>query len=591
MDASSSLEEIRKLKQVEETLRQNEERYRIFFDSIPDSVVVLDQKGIIVNCNSSATVLYKRLREELIGRHITDFLAPASVSSLINDFSRIQEGETVDEEIQIVRTDGTIIDVWLKGVPLRGAEGNISGVLSYGRDITARKKAEKELEDSHKFLETVIENIPDTISLKDSEHRLTLVNHAYCNRAGVTKEEVIGKTVLWENDEVLFQTGAGLGTSERTYTDIEGKRHYISVKKAPLIDEGGKITHVLTLSRDITVQKHAEKLLRTADEDWRNSFDSLDDVMLIIDRDYNIENINARGLKLLGKRSEDVIGQKCYKVISGAQGPAEDCPCKKSLETKKVESTDRYEEQFGKFFSIKTAPIFNEKGEIEKFIDLRRDITERKRVEEQVKASLNEKEVLLKEIHHRVKNNMQIITSLLSLQSRYVRDTHDLDIFRDSQNRVKSMALIHEELYKSKDLARIDFAEYVQSLATHLFSLYSVNTAVIKLTMDVQDVLLDINTAIPCGLIVNELISNSLKYAFPDGEGGEILIKLSERTGGNLTLIVSDNGIGLHKDLDFRDTKSLGLQLVNTLVEQLEGTIDLDRTEGTAFTIVFKNPK
>lgn len=218
---------------------------------------------------------------------------------------------------------------------------------------------------------------------------------------------------------------------------------------------------------------------------------------------------------------------------------------------------------------------------------LQAEITERVRAEGQIRASLQEKEVLLKEIHHRVKNNLQVISSLLYLQSKNINDGETLDMFQDSRNRVRSMALVHERLYQSQDLARVDFAEYVQSFAIYLFQSYAVNSNVIKLEINVDDVFLGVDTAIPCGLILNELVSNSLKHAFPEGREGEIRVRLHSDDEGQSTLIVSDNGVGFPKDLDFRGTESLGLQLVNTLVAQLEGTIELDRSGGTAFKITF----
>jgi len=220
--------------------------------------------------------------------------------------------------------------------------------------------------------------------------------------------------------------------------------------------------------------------------------------------------------------------------------------------------------------------------------ELQQEVNERKRAEEQIKISLKEKEVLLKEIHHRVKNNLQIISSLLYLQSKNIKDQEALGIFRDSQNRVKSMALIHEKLYRSEDLARIDFAEYVRSLTNSLFGSYGVNSDAIKLKVNVDDFSLGLDTAIPCGLVINELVSNSFKYAFPDGRGGEIRIDLHTDNDGRLALIVSDNGVGLPEGLDFRNTGSLGLQLVNTLVNQLDGTVELDRSGGTEFKIIFQ---
>jgi two-component sensor histidine kinase len=224
------------------------------------------------------------------------------------------------------------------------------------------------------------------------------------------------------------------------------------------------------------------------------------------------------------------------------------------------------------------------------FEQAQQEIAERKRAEEQIKASLKEKEMLLKEIHHRVKNNLQVISSLLYLQSQNIVDKPLLEMFLDSRNRVRSMALVHERLYQSRDLARVDFAEYIRNLVSYLFRSYEVHSNVIKQKINIADVSLGIDAAVPCGLILNELVSNSLKHAFPDGRVGEIRIGLSS-DNGKFTLMVSDNGVGFPKDLDLRNTQSLGLQLVNTLVEQLEGTIELDRSGGTAFEITFTELK
>ena len=216
-----------------------------------------------------------------------------------------------------------------------------------------------------------------------------------------------------------------------------------------------------------------------------------------------------------------------------------------------------------------------------------RDITDRKCVEEQVRSSLKEKEVLLQEIHHRVKNNMQIISSLLNLQSRNISDERVKDMFKMSRDRIKSMALIHEKLYQSEDLSKINFAQYVKSLTLHLLHTYNTNVDRIKLDAVVKDVYLDINKAIPCGLIVNELVSNSLKHAFPDNKKGNIHVHLHAGNNGNICLSVSDDGIGFSKDVDIQKPDSLGLQLVNDLVDQLGGTLKLDRTGGTSYEISF----
>jgi two-component sensor histidine kinase/GAF domain-containing protein len=218
------------------------------------------------------------------------------------------------------------------------------------------------------------------------------------------------------------------------------------------------------------------------------------------------------------------------------------------------------------------------------------EIADRMQAEEELKASLQEKDVLLREIHHRVKNNLQVVSSLLHLQTQKIEDQQILVMFRESENRVKSMALIHERLYRSGNLVRIHFAEYIRDLAYYLLHLYSAASRSISLKMNIDNVSLDLDTAIPCGLIINELLSNALKHAFPPGRAGEIHIGLYPDNGGQLILVVADNGVGFPPDVDIHNTQSLGLQLVNNLVKQLDGTIQFHRNGGTQVEIMFTEP-
>jgi PAS domain S-box-containing protein len=215
------------------------------------------------------------------------------------------------------------------------------------------------------------------------------------------------------------------------------------------------------------------------------------------------------------------------------------------------------------------------------------EVNERKAAEEQVRESLQEKEVLLKEIHHRVKNNLQIISSLLNLQANRVSDQRTLQALGDSQARVRSMALIHEKLYQSQSLAEIDFGEYVRSLASDLFRSYRRNFTAVQLDVQTDEVSLELDLAVSCGLILNELMTNALKYAFPDGKHGTISVELRATPARVVQLRVADDGVGIPADLDITRTKSLGLHLVNNLVAQLDGKLDLDSSAGTAFQVTF----
>ena len=216
-----------------------------------------------------------------------------------------------------------------------------------------------------------------------------------------------------------------------------------------------------------------------------------------------------------------------------------------------------------------------------------RDITERKHAEDKIKASLDEKVLLLREIHHRVKNNLQIIISLLNLQIRQADDERLKQIMAETRNRVMAMSLVHDKLYQSEDISKINLDDYVRFLGNSLFQFYGMKGKGIVLNTQIQDINVDINTAIPVGLIVNELVSNSLKHAFPKGRKGEISVTIT-RENAMLTMVYKDTGVGIPPDLDWRTAKSLGLRLVVSLVEQLFGTIELDRSAGTAFTIVVK---
>jgi two-component sensor histidine kinase len=224
-------------------------------------------------------------------------------------------------------------------------------------------------------------------------------------------------------------------------------------------------------------------------------------------------------------------------------------------------------------------------------------LQEKKNSENALRTSLQEKEqllrdreLLLKEIHHRVKNNLQIVASLLKLQANSTKDETVRNMLNVSQNRVKSMSLIHEKLYQSQNLSGINFGDYLKNITEHLLNVYGMRNGEVCIDVQALDVSLEIDTAIPCGLIINEIISNSLKYAFPDGRKGKISVNIS-LADDTLTLIVSDNGIGMPEHIDFNKTNTLGLQLVNTLVRQLEGTVEIQRNPGTTFTIRFTKPK
>jgi two-component sensor histidine kinase len=220
------------------------------------------------------------------------------------------------------------------------------------------------------------------------------------------------------------------------------------------------------------------------------------------------------------------------------------------------------------------------------FTVIMRDVTQRTLDDERLKASLREKEVLLEEVHHRVKNNLQVVSSMLGLQARSLADAETRTALRESQHRIQSMALLHECLYQSDDLARIDFANYLEKLTDQLFHSYGPQDRV-RLATQLAPLQLDMNAAVPCGLIVNELLSNALKYGFPGDRPGIVRVELSEAEGNTVKLTVADNGVGLPPDFDWATSRTLGLRLVRTLAQQLHATVELNGANGAAFSITF----
>ena len=329
--------------------------------------------------------------------------------------------------------------------------------------------------------------------------------------------------------------------------------------------------------------------LRQSKEKFAGIVDSVTDQMIMVDEKFNIVWTNDVAKDLFGP---DLVGKRCYYTYHGRDEVCNPCIVKECLEDGKVHQfeTDIIMSDGKQLTFLCTAAVaaWDEEGRPKMVVEFLRDRTERKLAEERMRASIREKEVLLQEIHHRVKNNMQIISSLLKLQAGYVDDGTYYDMFKESQNRIISMALVHEKLYQSEDLASIDLNDYITHLADALFRSYGADTGNVSLNIDVADVVFGVDTAIPCGLIINELVSNSLKYAFPGGKEGEIKIALCSTDGEEIELTVSDNGISIPDELDLTNTGSLGLKLVHILTDQIRGRLELDRSEGTTFRIRFK---
>jgi len=366
----------------------------------------------------------------------------------------------------------------------------------------------------------------------------------------------------------------------------------------------------IELEREITERIKTGDALRESEQKLSGIVDSVTDAMVMIDEQLSIVWVNDVAKRIFG---HDMVGKNCYSAYHGRDKVCEPCIVKQcfkdggihQFETKMIKTGDK--QHF--FWCTASIAARHEDGRPQMVVEFLRDITDRKEVEktlqiaydqsliyaEQLKAEIEEriragkeKEVLLREIHHRVKNNMQVVSSLLKLQSGSIEDKRFAEMLKESQGRIRAMALVHEKLYESKDLANIDFNEYIKYLVQTLFRSYAVNREKIRLKLNIERVMLKIDKAIPCGLIINELILNSIKHAFADGDKGKIEVSLLFINENEVELAVSDNGIGVPEGIDFNNSRSLGLKLVNILTDQIDGKLYLDCSKGTKFKINFR---
>lgn len=325
---------------------------------------------------------------------------------------------------------------------------------------------------------------------------------------------------------------------------------------------------------------------------FHDLLESAPDAMIIIDSNGEIVHTNSQTERLFGYSKGELIGNKLeillpyrYRGIHvGHRGHYFSAPAVRPMGAA-LDLFAMHKEGTEFPVEISLSPLKAIDGETY-VISAIRDISERKQIEERVCNSLREKEVLLKEVHHRVKNNLQIISSILNLQSHTIVDEKTRELLDDTRARVRSIALVHERLYESKDLVSIDFGEYVEGLMTDLFQAFGAHSQNVAVNINIEPVTLDIDKIVNCGLIVNELVSNSLKYAFGQGSGGKIDISL-QKDRGNLSLKIRDNGSGLPPGFKVSSSKTLGLTLVHGLTKELGGSVEMKSEQGAEFTIIF----
>ena len=431
------------------------------------------------------------------------------------------------------------------------------------------------------FLQQLLDSIPIPVYYKDVSGRYLGCNTAFEAFIALPRSDIVGKTVCdltpkdradkhQEADSTLLRQ-PGLQTYEVSGRYNDGESRDVIFTKATFVDEDNRVAGVVGTLIDITERKRAETALKESEEKFRVLAETAPTAIVVCQGEHFVY-VNPSAVRLFGYSEAELMERKFWEW---AHPEYRTVAMERGMARQRGESVpNQYELKFVKksgeegwlIISAGRIEYGGKPGAIATFVD----ISEAKDAEERTKVALAEKIVLLKEVHHRVKNNMQIISSLLDLQADFVPDDYARICLRESQNRIRSMALIHERLYQSENFSAIDVGEYIRDLSQFLFHSYGVEPERISLNIHAGNICLEINRAVSCGLIINELISNSLKHGFPDGRSGEISVRVSSEDGW-ITFTVADTGIGMPAGLDFSKTETLGLQLVHLLVKQLAG--------------------
>ena len=508
---------------------------------------------------------------------------------------------TYTTDYRLVRADGSVVVLEETAQASFDLAGGLDRLVGVATDITARKQAEEQLRQNEALLRAILNQLPSGVTVRDARTGALILSNP---QAQQLLGPLVGSTADYTSYHAFHPDGRPLANAdwplsrsaatgeivkdeEILHQPAGGAVVTLRTSSAPIRDSAQQIIAAVAVFDEVTAHKQAEAQMRLQ----TTALQTAANAIAIAGPTGTLQWVNDAFTRLTGYSAAEAIGQN-PRVLKSGQHPAEFYTGMWATITagrvwhgeliNKRKDGSLYSEE------MTITPVRPGAGPITHFIAIKQDITDRKRNEEQIAASLAEKEVLLKEIHHRVKNNLQVISSLVSLQEDGLKDDRLRLVFGDVRDRVRTMALVHEQLYQSSNLAQLDFADYAGKLLRYLWRAHSTAAAQLQLKLVVAPVLVLPDTAVPCGLILTELVTNSLKHGFPGGRRGEIAVALEHDPATDVVCLrVADNGVGLPAGLDWRNAESLGLQLVQMLASQLRGTVATGPGPGTEFRVTF----
>jgi PAS domain S-box-containing protein len=565
--------------------RQAEQKYKNILETAIDGFWTVDNRGRLLEANDAYARMSGYSRDELKGMNILDFEAIMNRDEIEKNIAKIIELGSARFTTKHRHKNGTIFDVEVS-TQYSNAEGGI--FISFLQDITERKRVEEDL----RIKENAIATSTNGIMIARADGAILYVNLAFIQMWKYAEGDDfarISPNSLWDYPlelreqviETLIKTGGWVGESIGTRKD--GSQFPVLLSSSLIKDAAGNPQYIMGSFVDITARKRAEEELSQSRSRLERVMESINDGFFILDKDWHYIYVNNTAAASGYTTKEALLGKSILEIAPGMENSDFHRACLSVKERGTTDSKLDINYDYGnlpsKWYNYSISPF--EGGVAVHF----RDVTRHKLAEQQIKASLHEKEILLKEIHHRVKNNLQIVGSLIYLQSLQIKNDKTARLFRESLDRIKAMSLIHEFLYQSKDLKNVNVKDYVTGLVFTLKESYLEKENKIEIEFYINAEI-DIDRLIYCGLIINELVSNAFKYAFKEIQDGKLTINF-EKQDSEYILAVSDNGCGIADVALALDGKSLGLKIVDTLTKQLKGSIQYKNDSGTTVEIKF----
>ncbi len=525
----------------------------------------------------------------------------------------IEEGHAVIE-MALISKSGEKIPTEYSASIIKDEKGNPEYFIAIGRDLRKRQSSEVLLSEKTIFLDTILETAAVSMWISDEHGSAIRTNQACLDFFGATREEVIGKYNIYKDNVILeaglmpdvedvFSKGIvadmtldyNFGSVD--HVDVENATHkVIRTIITPVKNIYGKVTNAIVQAIDLTEIKNAEKALLVSNKKYRSLYKETPVIMHSIDPEGRLISVSRKWLEVFGYTRDEVVGRRSSDFLTEESAVlARDVILPEFFKAGYCNDVAyQFVKKNGEVFDalLSATAEKDEHGTIVRSLAVIIDVTKRKQAEDEIKKSLLEKEILIRELYHRTKNNMQVISSLLSLQAAASNNEEIDKIVKETNNRINSMALVHKKLYQSQDLSNINVREYIEELARLLLDSYGVANENIVLDMQITNIFISIDIAMPFGLILNELISNTLKYAFPDNQTGRITVKLTRGNAGIIEIVYTDNGIGVPEDFDFRNQHTLGIQNVIAITEhQLSGEVEFFSDTGLTYIITFDEEK